>query len=189
MLVLFLCSPCRLPPRPAIRTGCPTGAPRRAVLLLGSAVKAALAYVAPSLGSLSVSVFALVGAMDSLFECLASLSRRLLSAPQKHLQSIPRTWIDSLLLLLVPAAGAITRLLLPRASSSAELDCSTESKDQGSRDSAFALQSVLGTQSDLDDDSEQICAASLPPPLRKSASLGLAFVAVLAGNEQTQQLP
>ncbi|PHJ21976.1 heat repeat-containing protein, partial [Cystoisospora suis] len=42
------------------------------------------------------------GAMDSLFECLSSLSRRLLSSPSRLLQSLPRSWLDSLLLLLVP---------------------------------------------------------------------------------------
>nr|CEL68270.1 TPA: HEAT repeat-containing protein [Neospora caninum Liverpool] len=110
-----------------------------------------------------------LGAMNSLFDSLAGLSRRLLCSAHKDMQALPRTWVHSLLLLLLPPSLA------------------------GPQNEAFKSASPAGTSAEIRGGSTDlvasvpiasegdVCAASLPPPLRKSASLGLAFVAVLAG--------
>ncbi|PFH36617.1 hypothetical protein BESB_048090 [Besnoitia besnoiti] len=105
-----------------------------------------------------------LGAMNSLFDSLAGLSRKLLCSPEQAMQGLPRTWIDNLLLLLLPPALAAAS---SRTSSMFESEAVSTTVADPSQFSA----------SERDD----VCAASLPPPLRKSASLGLAFVAVLAG--------
>ncbi|KEP62192.1 UNVERIFIED_CONTAM: HEAT repeat-containing protein [Hammondia hammondi] len=111
-----------------------------------------------------------LGAMNSLFDTLAGLSRRLLCSAHGGMQALPRTWVHSLLLLLLPQLLAGSQLETSRSASPSGMPVETRSNSTHKSASA-----PIAAESD------DVCAASLPPPLRKSASLGLAFVAVLAG--------
>nr|PIM01861.1 HEAT repeat-containing protein [Toxoplasma gondii COUG] len=111
-----------------------------------------------------------LGAMNSLFDTLAGVSRRLLCSAHRGMQALPRTWVHSLLLLLLPQSLAGSPLETSRSALPSGM--SVETPSSSTQKSASAP---------IASESDDVCAASLPPPLRKSASLGLAFVAVLAG--------
>ncbi|KAL8430632.1 hypothetical protein ACSSS7_005804 [Eimeria intestinalis] len=128
-----------------------------------------------------------MGAVEFLHQALATLCSRVRSAAEEEIRGLNRRWADSILVLFLPTSASVAK---PEESCRQELshlqqlqqlndqqnapedEHSTASKE--TQASICRFLEILGLP-------VSACAAdkALPPPLRKSKSLGLAMTAIL----------
>lgn len=118
---------------------------------------------------------AVSGAVEFLHDALAALCLRVRNAPTEEVRGLNRLWVDSILVLLLPspsAGGLVGRQQQQHEQADAASASGRPAAERPGSVRCFLEALDLPLSGSAGD-------AALPPPLRKSKSLGLAVIAIL----------